>query len=98
MTILDFQNVVANQILLHRWCSGLFLDLSNAFDTSDRNILLGKLSYYGVRGVSLDWFRSYLKCWYHSPELPFTNFSKITYHTWSPPGIHTWSLVICNIL
>ena len=39
---------------------GVFVDLQKAFDALDHQILLPKLNHYRIRGVSNDWFKSYL--------------------------------------
>ena len=43
-----------------RRCGAVFLDLTKAFDTVDHQILLSKLSAYGLSGYSLQWFRFYI--------------------------------------
>ena len=41
-----------------KYSAGVFVDLKKAFDTVDHNILLKKLDYCGVRGISNEWFAS----------------------------------------
>ena len=42
---------------------GLFVDFSRAFDCVDHELLLEKLNRYGIRGIPLKFFSSYLENW-----------------------------------
>ena len=61
LAILDVTTKLINAIEHKQFSCCIFLDFAKAFDTVDHEILLHKLEYYGIRGVALEWFRSYLK-------------------------------------
>uniref|UniRef100_A0A3P9M519 Reverse transcriptase domain-containing protein n=1 Tax=Oryzias latipes TaxID=8090 RepID=A0A3P9M519_ORYLA len=62
-TSLALMNVIeniTNAIDNKKHVIGVFIDLKKAFDTINHCILIHKLDRYGIRGLVLDWIRSYL--------------------------------------
>ena len=59
--------------------AALFLDLSKAFHTLNHTLLLKKLEQYGIWGICLEWFKSYItnRCLRAKVQ---TNDKKITKH------------------
>lgn len=60
MASLELVDRIAKDIDAKKTPFSIFLDLSKAFDTLDHGILIEKLKYYGINGITLEWFKSYL--------------------------------------
>ena len=60
LALMDLVDSISKNIDEGNYSIGIFLDLSKAFDTINHTILLDKLCRYGIRGVTLNWFKHYL--------------------------------------
>ena len=56
----DWRNKTSEAVDNKRFAFGIFIDLSKAFGWLNHSILLSKLEHYGIRGITLNWFRNYL--------------------------------------
>ena len=57
-TLISMTEKIRNTTDNGNYGCGIFIDL--AFDTVNHSTLLRKLDHYGIRGISLQWFESYL--------------------------------------
>ena len=58
--IIELLDKITRAIDKGEYTIGIFLDLCKAFDTINQRILIKKLEYYGIRGISQQWFQDYL--------------------------------------
>ena len=77
MALLDLYNKISYAIDDKKYAIGVFIDLKKAFDTIDHSILSKKLHHYGIRGVALRWFESYLN---HRQQYVYLNHFSSEYN------------------
>ena len=59
-SVLDQLQYTYDNLDRDEYVISIFLDFKKAFDSVDHAVLLSKLHFYGVRGVTHAWFKSYL--------------------------------------
>ena len=62
MALASAVNHIVNALQIGKYFIGVYLDISKAFDTLDHDILgfFLKLNHYGIRGIALEWIKSYM--------------------------------------
>ena len=59
--LLDLVEEITSSIDANKISIGVFFYLKKTFDTVNHDLLIGKLEYYGIRGIAQEWLKSYLK-------------------------------------
>ena len=57
--LLNLSNLIIDSLSRNTSCMSIFLDVRKCFDMINREKLFAKLHCYGIRGLGLDWLKSY---------------------------------------
>jgi len=80
--IFSLTDNVLTSLNLWQQIGGIFCDLSKAFDCVNHEILLAKLRHYGIRGVSLNWFKTYITNRKQKVEITTQNLQHESFCRW----------------
>ena len=79
LALIDLCDTISSAFDRREHTIEVFLDLSKAFDAVNHVILFDKLEHYGIRGMALEWVKSYF-----SKRKQFVEFNNVRS---SPQGI-----------
>jgi retron-type reverse transcriptase len=77
--LLNARNTILDSLSRNQIAILLLIDSSKAFDLVDHPILLNKLEHYGIRGLALQWFKSYLSNRHHFVTVDSVDSEKILF-------------------
>ena len=60
LSVVNLCNAILKSVDEGKITLGVFIDFQKAFDTINHDILIRKLSHYGICGIALKWFADYL--------------------------------------
>ena len=84
--LIDITEKIRNALDSKYYACGVFIDLEKAFDTVNHTILLDKLKYYGVRGITNTWFKSFLQHRYQYTNIKECSSEKLLITHGVPQG------------
>ena len=84
--LIDISEKIRSTLDQNIFACDVFIDLQNAFDTVNHDILLHKLDHYGIKALPKKWFQSFLsgRSQYASIKDKSSNRLPTTYGV--PPG------------
>ena len=91
----EIVEIILDNIDKGRLIGAIFLDLKRAFDVIPHHLIFQKMSYYGISGVELEWFKSYFLNRQHCVYLQGTTSNYLTVKSGVPQGSILGPLIFC---